>query len=143
MRFLLVGSHFNPPAKLLIAGYLAGLTEVQLTPEPDNPYDPGAVKVTVQKASLACHDDPEELDGQLAGYGLSLESLPDDIMLGHLAASGGKPLEKAQQVSPSLRGNLDAAGYETGRLLFGGNGQVLVEVAEQPEMPDRSDPSAQ
>jgi hypothetical protein len=70
----LVGMHFRPPAKALLAVLPSG-AEVRLTPEPDNPYDADAVKVEVRPRAgiaVALH---ERLAGEAMGFGFSVEEI--------------------------------------------------------------------
>lgn len=95
---LLVGTHFHPPAKALLAHLPSG-TPVVLRAEPENPYDEKAISVWLdvpavfQSASQARLD---ELEGALIEYGSGLADLAKQNgglhMLGHVAATGGKPL---------------------------------------------------
>lgn len=69
----LVGMHFRPPAKALLAVLPGGAT-LLLEREPDNPYDPNAVKVSVAVAEIpkVMHDD---LAMALPQWGKSLEEV--------------------------------------------------------------------
>lgn len=93
---LLVGAHFRPPAKQVLAVLPSGAS-LQLSPEADNPYDSHALRVLVWASAI-----PEalraDLDSCLEGTGTSLEELlasEEPLWLGYVAASGGKPLAKA------------------------------------------------
>ena len=95
MKTLLVGMHFQPPAKLVLAALPAG-TVVELIPEPENPYDVNAIKVWVDASAI----DKQALvleSESLAGMGFFPEEIlsGESICLGHIAASGGKPIAKA------------------------------------------------
>lgn len=46
------GMHFHPPAKTIIQHASAGLP-LHLEPEPENQYDPNAIRVLVPKEALA------------------------------------------------------------------------------------------
>ena len=113
----IVGAHYNPPAKQLLAGLPSGVP-LRLQPEPDNPYDENAVLV-----HLAARDIPKDARARVAleleGTGTELEDLLSDlyapITLGHCAASGGKPIAKLQAgCSDKLSGTLEvhAAGSD-------------------------------
>ena len=97
LKTILVGSHFVPPAKVVLQ-CLRQETEVLLTPEPENPYDGNAIKVWVKGESVD-HVALAELDaqGHLMGMGTDAQEVVATplIPLGHVAASGGKPLAKA------------------------------------------------
>ena len=110
VRSFLVGSHFVPPAKAVIAG-LPGAVRLRLVPcdgerAEVNPYDENAIQVHVYPSEVIWGAVDE---AAVVAMGSSFEELKaaDSIMLGHLAASGGKPLSKAQAFDPSLRGNVE------------------------------------
>jgi hypothetical protein len=109
----LVGAHFHPPAKGILAGLPAGVP-LSLVPEPDNPYDENAVLV-----HLHARDIPEasrdRVNDEIGGMGSSVEDLLAQgvVVLGHCAASGGKPLAKLQTgCDDVLHGTLDV--HDTG-----------------------------
>lgn len=109
---LLVGMHFRPPAKILLANLPVGST-LYLRPEPDNPYDENAIAVFLRTEDFVelFNGDSEEqrfVDGELEGMGHSLESLQDqdEWHLGYVAATDGKPLLKAK-----AQGGLGEADY--------------------------------
>lgn len=97
----LVGAHFRPPAKALLACLPAG-HPLLLRPEPTNEYDANAVQVVLRTDSLLPllteSAFGEELDAQLAGQGHSLETLQeaDEWHLGYLprVAKGNPALEE-------------------------------------------------
>lgn len=94
LKTLLVGQHFKPPAKALLAALPQG-AKVTIIPEPDNPYDSEALLVVVETSEI----DESSLDeAMLAGMGQSLSDVmeQESWTLGHVAASGGKPLLKAK-----------------------------------------------
>lgn len=132
---LLVGMHFNPPAKQLMEALPSGM-ELHLIPDPDNPYDANALTVRVDVASL-----PAELDDlareKLEGTGFELDELrasDDFLMLGHVAASGGKPLAKAGlevgnvQFLEFMAANPDYSA----KLAFAASGAPLVMLSDGP-----------
>lgn len=135
----IVGSHFHPPAKQLLAGLPTGVV-LQLQPEPDNPYDANAVLV-----HLRGRDIPRaawgRLQVELDGTGTEMEDIMSDpsapIVLGHCAATGGKPLAKLQGAcSEKLSGTeavLEFLAHEhsdniTAKLTFLPDGNPAVEV---------------
>lgn len=97
----LVGAHFRPPAKALLAVLPAG-HPLFLRPEPSNEYDANAVQVLLRSTDLTpLTDDPafaEEVENQLAGQGHDLATVlsEDEWHLGYLprAAKGNKALEE-------------------------------------------------
>jgi len=149
----LVGSHFRPPAKAILAHLPDGASLV-LDPEPSNPYDPSAVRVLVGVSEIPESEYPA-LEVELPEFGSSLEDLLKNgtlsgedldifdepmIFLGYIAASGGKPLEKVQAQRPNLVGNSEVLSMlvfspatPAARLRFGPSGEPEVEVAEATE----------
>lgn len=140
---LLVGAHFRPPAKLVLAHLPAGASLV-LDPEPSNPYDSNAVRVLVSPTALPESEWPA-LEAELPEFGSDLDSLlahgtldSDEIdepmiWLGYIAATGGKPLANAR---PGLVGNsevlaqLAACPTATAILRFGPGGEPEVEISD-------------
>lgn len=114
-RCPLVGARQRPPAQALLEALPAG-AQLGLQPEPENPYDSSAVRVMVGPEEISWS---QELEEKLEGYGFTREELEavELIQLGYLAASGGKPLEKARQA-------VDGAGLV-------GNAEVLEATAGQ------------
>lgn len=96
----LVGAHFRPPAKALLACLPAG-HPLFLRPEPTNEYDENAVQVLLASCTLSplCDDQffADEMNNQLQGQGSDLESVmaQDEWHLGFLpkAAKGNPALE--------------------------------------------------
>jgi hypothetical protein len=128
---LLVGAHFNPPAKWILAVLPSG-TPLELAPEPDNPYDPEAVKVLVWPARIPS-SHYEQLEESLAGTGFTVDGLlvEGPITLGHLAREGGKPLQGKPWASNREISKHMAQGNWTCRLAFSGDGDHLVVVETQ------------
>jgi hypothetical protein len=105
----IVGAHFRPPAKALLA-CLPAAHPLFLRPEPQNEYDENAVQVLLRSTTLLpMLEDPfvkDELIGQLAGQGFDLDSVltEPEWPLGYLprAAKGNAELEawnlRVQQV---------------------------------------------
>lgn len=89
---LIVGSHFRPPAKQLLAAAAAG-TALTLQPEAENPYDEWAIKVFLDPAAIPANLH-EELSGTLEGTGMDLDEVLNNgsIFIGYVAKTGGKPL---------------------------------------------------
>jgi len=91
----IVGSHFRPPAKQLLTVIPIG-SELQLVPEPENPYDPHAIKVLVSLRETYPIARWVQLDEALEGTGwtsrqiMEQESISGPTHLGYLPQSGGK-----------------------------------------------------
>lgn len=92
---LLVGGYHRPPAKLLLE-HLPGGTPLLLQPEPDNPYDSSAIKVFIEPLMIP-ESQHSALADRLPLCGFTLEQVMSGgaVQLGYVAASGGKPLQKA------------------------------------------------
>ncbi len=128
---LLVGSYFTRPAPILLQ-CLPGGTRVELRPEPENPYDQFAVLVVLTDLSQLNKEELEKREEELAGSGWSsFEVLAQsELRLGHVAAVGGKPLEKAKKAAPGeIATNRDVLASEArkGRLTFVGE-NIWVEL---------------
>src|SRR5882672_10420402 len=97
----IVGAHFRPPAKALLACLPAG-HPLWLRPEPTNEYDENAVQVLLHSASLQpLLAEPfikDELERQLSGQGFDLEQVfaEPEWHLGYLpkAAKGNTALQE-------------------------------------------------
>jgi hypothetical protein len=128
LKSLLVGVHFHPPAKLILASLPAG-TPVSLVPEPENPYDPDAIQVYVDPSHIPASERPG-LELALPGMGQDLVSIltQDSILLGHVAATGGKPLLKA---GPGFVGTLEFAGLRSARLGFSPDGSPTLTAEKE------------
>lgn len=130
---LLVGIHFNPPAKALLQ-FLPQGCALRLEFEPENPYDENAIKCWAPSGSIDAELDPS-LEALTMGMGYSAQDIREAEwwVLGHVAANGGKPLLKAGL----LKGNLEVgeamrSGEAKFSLGFAGDGSPLIMVgAEQ------------
>lgn len=90
----IVGAHFRPPAKQVLSVLPVG-TPLILTPEPDNPYDSGAIRV-----SFAMTQYPISrwglLTEALSGTGhdphalMASEKTEGPLQLGYIPKSGAK-----------------------------------------------------
>lgn len=137
---LLVGAFARPPAGAILAGVPRG-TLVELRPEPENPYDPGAVAVWISTAGLRA--DPgaaARVEEELLNFGQTLGDLEAEVQLGYLAAAGGKPLRKAAEQGLEYASNQEAVGLAAraggwdrvvALLAFGPNGENTVEIARR------------
>lgn len=135
MTSLLVGSHFRPPAKIVLAN-LKGGTILRLEPEPENPYDEFALKVLVDGNFLI---SSPELEASLEASGHVLEDLLEqEIFLGFVAATGGKPLRE----NPEWKGNRDFLEWgiegKVASLGFDGSGKALVRLELPASLPANS-----
>ena len=78
VRIPLVGTHFHPPAKQVLQALRAGVA-LSLVPEPDNPYDPNAVRVEVVVSETLLIQDFGRFCDALDGTGFD----PHDVASGH------------------------------------------------------------
>lgn len=97
---LLVGAFARRGAKALLA-HLPSEAALWLVKEPQNEYDPSALRVELRDLSQVPESEIAALSQELEEFGLTLEDLADTIFLdgglhlGYVAATGGKPLAKA------------------------------------------------
>lgn len=118
---LIVGSHFRPPAKQVLA-HLASGTELILVEDNENAYDAAAVRVNFDPKLIPESEFPT-LEHELLEAGITLEQLMSggDIQLGFIPAQEGKPLAKIRVTEPGCLGNLEV------REIMGNGGE-----SEQP-----------
>lgn len=127
----LVGMHFRPPAKAILA-FLPSNAAVALKLEPSNPYDANAVQVLVASTQVP-EDLRSSLESQLGPMGHDLESF-DAGSPWHL---GYIKREYAEDLAPRLRALHEqglAASPDVGeaerefpaKLAFDGAGKPLV-----------------
>lgn len=134
MTTLLVGAHFRPPARQVIECLPSGL-QLDLEPEPENPYDPGAVRVMLAPGEIPASSH-SLIDEAIQGTGTDLADLLSGppLRLGYLAKTGGKPLAGALDFEGhSYVGNVEILEAMTdanhqARLGFAGDGKPLVIV---------------
>lgn len=135
LQGLLVGAHFRPPAKLILASLPSG-AELILEPEPDNPYDEAAVKVLCRPSAI-----PEGqflgLDEGLPASGFSLDEVlrQESVWLGYLGASKNKDVVKGGFASNVEILALMANPGHLVSLAFAPDGKALVQVVAEIELP--------
>ena len=114
--YKIVGAHFHPPAKAILQS-LPGGAELILRPEPDNQYDPNAVMVLVESATIPASEH-ETLGLASAGYGVELSELlgAKEWHLGYV------PRTEAIDLAPQLDGE-----QILGRLVFDAKGAPCVK----------------
>lgn len=122
----LVGMHYRPPAKAILAG-LAGGANLILRLEPENPYDPNAIMVLVKGDET--EPDARASVGILAeGYGFSLEQIVEAAEPWHI---GYLARERAAELAPRIAARLPLGALEwEGTLSFDHTGkpQVALEL---------------
>jgi hypothetical protein len=130
LKSLLVGAYNHPPAKVILEALPEG-TSLRLEVEPSNPWDENAIKVFV-KVDAIPKGQFEELEVKLPGMGFTLADLlrEEEVFLGYVAKTGGKPLEKARAKDLTLVGNKEIweadcaiSEAEGCKLSFGPNGE--------------------
>lgn len=94
----LVGMHFRPPAKAVLAHLPSG-SKLLLIPEPDNPYDEKAIKVLVEPGEVP-ESEYDALQADMDGMGFQIEDVLQlkadvkaPIHLGYIADSKGKVVQ--------------------------------------------------
>jgi len=134
---LLVGSYFAKPAPTVLK-VLASGTEVELVPDPDNPYDAKAVKVVLRNGEMVDWAALLEFEDELAGSGhepreikeLFLGGEAKGLLLGHVGSSGGKPVAMARKKGFEIVGTeeLEGGGFASkAKLIFLGK-EILLEL---------------
>lgn len=91
---LIVGAHFRPPAKILLANMPSGI-KVTLVPEPTNEYDSNAVAVFLTTEDLfetIYEADLPQFEEELGAMGFDTKMLCEQEAwhLGYLPAEGNK-----------------------------------------------------
>ena len=136
MRLLLVGMHFNPPAKIVLQALPSG-AKVELRPELTNPYDENAVEVWVSPGEI--EEAVLKLNAtKLMDSGFDVDEIMkgDALRLGHIGASGKKPILKAALTVAGLQGNVEFLAEvegewpQFGTLAFVGEYPIVTWVAE-------------
>ncbi len=114
---------------------------LQIVPQPDNPYDPHALAVTVDPQEIP-PGQYQELKDRLEGTGWELQDVlqGEAVQIGWVAATDGKPLARAgggpgnrefAQAAQQL--GLPVEGPWSARLSFSPSGLPLVSLALRAE----------
>ena len=124
LHSLLVGAHFRPPAKQVLAHLPAG-AELIIQREPENPYDAGAIKVLVDLAEVP-EGQRGALDEALTGTGTDLVELLQGplLQLGFIISPTNKKL--GGYASNLAVGEFMSRGACIARLGFTAEGEPLV-----------------
>jgi len=136
----LVGAFHRPPAKTVLEN-LPARAPLRLVPEPENPYDAGAIRVLVNFQHLRdIGMDMSELCEALDAAGADEREIIDGppLQLGYCAATGGKPLAKIAALwsqsglvpvgNVEVAAALDTSGTKFVTLIFGPDGQPGVKL---------------
>jgi len=112
----LVGAHYRPPAKSILAN-LRGGSKLLLEAEPTNEYDPNAVKVLVETKEIP-EERHQDLDLMAGGFGISLQEILAEPKwhLGYIAR------DHAERLQPMLEQ------VESAELGFGSDDKPFVRV---------------
>lgn len=123
----IVGMHFRPPAKAIMACLPTG-AELRLEREPGNEYDPHAIKVFVQSSAIPASQH-SDLDLQASGFGSSLEAILDqqEWHVGYIASKPPKG-RGGLILAPALAPRLDAGEKFKATLQFDGAGAPIAEL---------------
>lgn len=127
LRAPLVGMHFRPPAKVILASLPAG-AGLQLELEPENPYDPKALRVLVSPDEIPAGQH-ESLAEALPASGHELHEVlaGEPVWLGYVADSDGKICQTARLPGNRELGEAMLSGPDwTCRLGFDATGKPLV-----------------
>lgn len=108
LRAPIVGMHFRPPAKAIIAVLVEG-APLRLVPEPENPYDENAVRVEVSKDVIghALETSGEaNLAMLLEGFGMGIDEVigPDASESWHLGYIESSKTGSAARFAAALEG---------------------------------------
>jgi len=123
----LVGAHFRPPAKALLAALPADHPLI-LSPEPTNPYDPNAIAVFLSSKTVN-QDILSELSDTLPPMGCDVETFLSQPLwhVGYMAKEHAA--NHHQPIAHLMACELEACGEATpfpARLGFTGDGKYVV-----------------
>lgn len=130
----LVGMRFRKPAEKVLATLASGWP-LLLEPEPDNPYDAKAIKVSVEVSGL---DETSGLVEDFADCGLDFVEMVeagDAFHLGYLADSDGKVCQKTGGPGNREVGEMMAASDTLTTLQFDERGMAEVRVEGEQKKP--------
>ena len=127
----LVGAHYRPPAKALLAHLPTG-AQLMLRPEPDNPHDSNAIAVLVDPAQVP-ESQRQELENDALSYGFDLEEIlsRDEWHLGYVKATEASWLQgKILAAFPTMSGETMPEDWCPATLAFdpGGKPLCMVEI---------------
>ena len=139
--YSIVGMHFRPPAKALLASLPTG-ARLSIVPEPTNPFDANALSVWVEPKELPASQMPD-LESNAAGFGFSLEQIlsAEGWHLGYIPAvisAGLAPAVTAacEADNPHFDGtdpcSPQTIGYVSGTLGFDAKGNPTITFTLEP-----------
>ncbi len=126
----LVGMHFRPPAKAVLAHLPSGI-EITLRPEPDNPYDEYAIMVLISPEAIP-ESEYEDLTDDMADSGFDLDELlaESEFHLGYVGSKPGKagPLPGITY-APDIAPVLSVAESYIAELAFDASGAPIIHMS--------------
>lgn len=133
----LVGAHFRPPAKQVLQVLPTG-AQLWLMPEPENPYDPKAIRVMLLPKTAIPFTMEQQLIVSLEGTGHDAATLlqqDEHLHLGYIPDSDGKVCQKSgmagnREVGAVLEAHASVLPFPA-KLAFHMDGSPLV-VIEDP-----------
>lgn len=120
----LVGMHFRPPAKAILA-VLPAHTPLRLVPEPDNPHDANALAVHVASADIPNSDAArEQLNSDALPFGFTVEDILGEASwhLGYVART------HAEWLAPIIATKNPQEGSWLCELAFDATGKPAVKI---------------
>lgn len=123
-----VGMHFHPPAKAILEN-LPGGAELRLQREPDNAYDPYAIRVYARPGDCP---DQEALATACQGFGHQVEDLPEEVWIGFCASKLPKKVDFEITLATALAGKIDDGQVATAVLGFSPSGapQAVITLSD-------------
>ncbi len=120
--FPIVGSHYRPPAKALIAGISNG-TKLFLRAEPQNAFDPNAIQILLHPSDIE-ESSYQTLNDELSGYGQDMDDInqQSEWHLGYIPKEIAKILRETNIVPLDVE--------IEGNYLIDFRGKPLVEISE-------------
>ena len=130
MKSYIVGAYFRPPAQQVLGALPSGHPLV-LVPEPDNEFDPHALRVMLDTDGLS-PDTRDNVSHALEGTGHDLAELDTLMHVGYCAAARNKMLAGRADMSSNqqlIEALADADVPWRGTLMFdtSGHPQIVVE----------------
>jgi len=129
MSLPIVGYFFRPPAKALCAALRPGAALIAVR-EPQNEFDPNAIRVIVTSAEVLAQSDSATLTTLCAEYGFSLDDIRDaeSWHLGYI------PAAIAATIAPRIEIGVDYPG----QFALSPAGKPMIDI----EFPREAEPSA-
>lgn len=125
-RVPVVGMHFRPPAKAILQ-VLPTDFPLNLELEPDNEYDPNAIKVMVKSGDIP-KDAHSDLGNLAAGFGFDLDTIlaQEAWHLGYIARG------QAAELAGFLGGGSPTHKFVSGKLAFDHEGKPIMDMEIAP-----------